>query len=86
MIDFGCSGVGDPACDMVIAWTLLAGESRAAFRAGLAVDAATWARGRGWALWKALILLAGHVGTNAVEAGSVRRVIDQVLAEDERSP
>ena len=33
VIDFGTSGVGDPACDVVIAWTLLSGESRDAFRA-----------------------------------------------------
>jgi aminoglycoside phosphotransferase (APT) family kinase protein len=55
VLDFGSSGVGDPACDCVIAWTFLTGESRARFRAELEADAATWARGRGWALWKALI-------------------------------
>jgi len=48
VIDFGCLGVGDPACDLVIAWNLLRGEGRDAFRAALPVDAATWARGRGW--------------------------------------
>ena len=32
VIDFGCSAVGDPACDLAIAWTLFHGESRAAFR------------------------------------------------------
>ena len=42
----------------VNAYTLLEGESRTAFRSALAVDDATWARGRGWALWKALITLA----------------------------
>jgi aminoglycoside phosphotransferase (APT) family kinase protein len=55
VIDFGTCGVGDPACDAVIAWTLLRGEARAAFRDALGADDATWARGRGWALWKALI-------------------------------
>lgn len=55
VIDFGTSGVGDPACDTAIFWTLLTGDARAAFRAGLPVDDATWARGRGWALWKSLI-------------------------------
>ena len=44
VIDFGSSGVGDPACDMVIAWTFLAGESRDAFRADAA--ASTPAPGR----------------------------------------
>ncbi|MEY2475490.1 MAG: hypothetical protein QOG87_805 [Actinomycetota bacterium] len=47
VIDFGCSAVGDPACDLVMAWSFLEGESRAAFRDGLPFDDATWARGRG---------------------------------------
>jgi len=85
VIDFGSSGVGDPACDVTIAWTLLSGGSREAFRAALPVDAATWARGRGWALWKALITLAAHVDTNPVEAATARRVVDAVLADHERS-
>ncbi len=55
VIDFGCLAVGDPACDTVIAWTFLFGESREAFRTYLPVDEGTWIRGRGWALWKALI-------------------------------
>ncbi|WP_331715199.1 phosphotransferase [Micromonospora narathiwatensis] len=50
VIDFGCCGMGDPACDLAVAWTLLSGPSRAAFRAALGVDDATWARGRGWVL------------------------------------
>ncbi|WP_308208415.1 aminoglycoside phosphotransferase family protein [Paractinoplanes aksuensis] len=54
VIDFGTCGVGDPACDLAIAWTLLTGDGREAFRERLSVDDAMWARGRGWALWKAL--------------------------------
>lgn len=79
VIDFGSSGVGDPACDLCVAWTLFDGESREAFRATLALDDATLARGRGWALWKALITLARHLGTNPVEAEKARHVIDEVL-------
>jgi aminoglycoside phosphotransferase (APT) family kinase protein len=55
VIDFGTSGVGDPACDLVIAWTFFSGDSRSAFRDAVQQDTATWARARGWALWKALI-------------------------------
>ncbi|MDG4824213.1 aminoglycoside phosphotransferase family protein [Asanoa sp. WMMD1127] len=58
VIDFGTSGVGDPACDTVIAWTFLDAPARVAFKEALGVDDATWQRGRGWALWKALITLA----------------------------
>jgi aminoglycoside phosphotransferase (APT) family kinase protein len=78
VIDFGSSGVGDPACDMVIAWTLLAGASRATFRDELDVDAATWSRGRGWALWKALITLAWHVEPDTPDANRTRRQIVQI--------
>ena len=81
VIDFGSSGVGDPACDTVIAWTFLSGPSRARFRAALDVDRATWSRGRGWALWKALISLVGHLERDAPEAALARRDIDQVVAD-----
>ncbi|MBM7799037.1 aminoglycoside phosphotransferase (APT) family kinase protein [Microlunatus panaciterrae] len=81
VIDFGTSGVGDPACDVVIAWTLLAGRSRDAFRGSLGVDAATWSRGRGWALWKALITLVGLLESDPAAAAEPRRVIAEVLAD-----
>jgi aminoglycoside phosphotransferase (APT) family kinase protein len=81
VIDFGCSGVGDPACDLTIAWTLLSGESREAFRSALPLDAATWRRGRGWALWKALITYVGSLETDPAAAAMARRVIDDVLDE-----
>ena len=84
VIDFGTSGVGDPACDLYIAWTLLEGESREAFRAALPLDDATWARGRGWTLWKALITLARHIDTDPRQARVARRVIDEVLADHKR--
>jgi aminoglycoside phosphotransferase (APT) family kinase protein len=50
VIDFGLIGVGDPACDLMVAWTYLSAEARAVFRDLLAADDATWSRGRGWAL------------------------------------
>jgi aminoglycoside phosphotransferase (APT) family kinase protein len=50
IIDFDHVGVGDPACDMMIAWTMLSDAERPAFRARLRIDDATWERGRGWAL------------------------------------
>ena len=81
VIDFGSSGVGDPACDVVIAWTFLAGRSRDAFRSALGVDAGTWARGRGWALWKALITLVGHLERGSASAALPRRDIERVLAD-----
>ena len=84
VIDFGSCGVGDPACDTVIAWTYLAGPARDRFRAALDVDGATWARGRGWALWKALITLVGQLDGGDRAAPATRHVIGEILADHAR--
>ena len=84
VLDFGSSGLGDPACDLVIAWTFLSGASRERFRAELGLDAATWSRGRGWALWKALITLVGYLERDSPGAAAPRRDIEQVLADRAR--
>ena len=83
VIDFGCLGVGDPACDLMVAWTYLSAETRDVFRAGLPVDDATWARGRGWALSFGLIALPYYQSTNPVLAGIARYAIDEALADHE---
>lgn len=80
VIDFGTCGVGDPACDLVIAWTFFSGRSRETFRQRVDQDKATWARARGWALWKALISLAG-IDANQQAVAANQRIIDDVLAE-----
>jgi aminoglycoside phosphotransferase (APT) family kinase protein len=79
VIDFGTCGVGDPACDLAIAWTMLTAESRHAFRQRLLVDEAAWARGRGWALWKTLVACAYTVGDD--EVASARRVLAEIFSE-----
>ena len=55
VIDFGSCGIGDPACDLTIAWTVFEGRARAAFKQVIGLDAATWTRSAGWGLWKALL-------------------------------
>ena len=55
VIDFGILGTGDPACDLVMAWTFFDSKSRKAFKEEMGLDDTTWQRGKGWALWKALI-------------------------------
>jgi aminoglycoside phosphotransferase (APT) family kinase protein len=81
VIDFGGLGVGDPACDVMAAWAVFTGESRATFRAALGVDDDTWARGRGWALSFALIALPYYEETNRVLADLARRTIAEVLTD-----
>jgi aminoglycoside phosphotransferase (APT) family kinase protein len=85
VIDFGGLGVGDPACDLIVAWELVSGEHRERFRAALRVDDATWARGRGWALSIALIGLPYYLESNADFVRYARRMLDEVLADHERA-
>ncbi len=72
---------GDPACDLQVAWNLLTPAARARFRQRLAVDDATWERGRGWALSVALIQLPYYRDTNPGLAANSRHTIAAVLAD-----
>ncbi|SDM12794.1 Predicted kinase, aminoglycoside phosphotransferase (APT) family [Nonomuraea maritima] len=84
VIDFGTCGVGDPSCDLAIAWTQLTADGREAFRDRLAVDDATWARGRGWALWKTLVTCANSLGHADEEATNARRVLSEIFSDGVR--
>lgn len=54
VIDFGQLAIGDPACDLVIAWNFFSGKSREVFKNKVALDRNTWIRALGWAFWKTL--------------------------------
>lgn len=84
VIDFGGLNVGDPACDLQPAWNLFAGPSRARFRDELAVDDASWLRGRGWALLQAVVALPYYWDTNPGMVRQASHAVAQVLAD--RSP
>ena len=81
VIDFGTSGVGDPACDLVITWTSFAGAAREVFRDAMAADDGAWARARAWTLWKALITAAQSVRDGGQPDPDQLRVIADVLAD-----
>lgn len=81
VIDFGGVGIGDPASDLIIAWSLFTGAARGVLREAIAVDPATWARGRGWALSWAVIARAYYRKTNRALAVVAGRTIREVLAE-----
>ena len=84
VIDFGTSGVGDPACDLVIAWTMFSGASREAFRRAVAQDEGMWARARGWALWKSLLVLAEFLDGGGALAEANRRIVADLIDEHVR--
>lgn len=84
VIDFGCMGAGDPACDLVIVWTLLRGKSREIFKEQVDLDLNTWARARGWALWKALFEAVEALNDKSTPDSLIQqRIISDILFEHE---
>ena len=81
VIDFGGLNVGDPACDLQPAWNVFAGESRERFLTELAVDYASWLRGRGWALYQAVSALPYYWDTNPGMIRQATHALTQVLAD-----
>ncbi|PPE03047.1 aminoglycoside phosphotransferase family protein [Holospora curviuscula] len=79
VIDFGGAAVGDPACDLVIAWTYLKGKARKIFISEMDMDPDTWLRARAWALWKATFELCQIADKNRADADGQRRIIDEVM-------
>ncbi len=81
VIDFGQLAIGDPACDLTIAWTFFKEKDREVFQEMLSLDAGTWARGLAWTLWKALVVAAGFTNPNNFESARAWRIIEEVLAD-----
>jgi aminoglycoside phosphotransferase (APT) family kinase protein len=81
VIDFGGVGVGDPAADVIAAWSVFGRAGRGVFRAALEVDDGTWERARGFALHQAALIVPYYGETNPGFAASARRTIEEVLAD-----
>ncbi|MEU0788172.1 aminoglycoside phosphotransferase family protein [Streptomyces sp. NPDC006173] len=79
VIDFGGLGIGDPACDMTVAFTSMSAASRDVFGSALGVDDATWTRGRGWALTTALNAYTSYADTDPRVAAQTTRQITEAL-------
>ena len=81
VVDFGCVGVGDPACDVAVAWKVLSPETRDSFRCALSVDEPTWSRARGWTVSQALGALAYYTPeSNPSLFAEARRWLADALA------
>ncbi|MEM9550293.1 MAG: aminoglycoside phosphotransferase family protein [Pseudomonadota bacterium] len=74
VIDFGLLAVGDPACDLSIAYSWFGAEARSVFQKTMDLDRGIWSRAVGWALWKALIIRA-KAGLSVAEREASARVL-----------
>jgi aminoglycoside phosphotransferase (APT) family kinase protein len=84
IIDFGGLGIGDPACDLVIAWTFLRGKSREIFKQKIDLDNDTWVRAQAWCLWKATFELCQLEDKSSLSARQQNHIIQEVLTESKR--
>lgn len=81
VIDFGQMAVGDPACDLSIAWTFFHGDSRAAFCQALPLDPETWRRAKAWTLWKALVTAAGFTDPENFESKRSWQILSELISK-----
>jgi aminoglycoside phosphotransferase (APT) family kinase protein len=83
VIDFGAMGAGDPACDGIAGWIVFDADARAVYRRTLGVDDATWARGRGWALFTAVMAYPYYLNRSPSIMARTRRTLAAVLSDED---
>lgn len=81
VIDWGTLNVGDPACDLLAAWNVFSGTSRAVYLEALSVDDDTWLRGRGWAIYQAVVALPYYRDTNPGMVRQANRALAEVITD-----
>jgi aminoglycoside phosphotransferase (APT) family kinase protein len=81
VIDFGAVGVGDPAADVIAAWSVFNAAGRDEFRAALDVDDGTWLRAQGFALLQAAMIIPYYGETNPGFVALAKRTFEQIIAD-----
>ena len=81
IIDFSCMGLGDPSCDLIVAWNLLGASDRTLFRELLQVDEGTWRRGQAWALSQSLLILPYYKNTNPDLVAIANYTLGEIFAD-----
>ena len=81
ILDFGGAGIGDPAIDVVAAWSVFGKDGRDTFLSTLNVDDGTWARGRGFALHQALLIIPYYHETNPAFVAMAKRTVREIIAD-----
>ena len=81
VIDFGGIGVGDPAADVIAAWSVFSHAGRGVFRAALEVEDGTWNRARGVALHQAALIIPYYAESNPGFVAPAKRTVEEILAD-----
>jgi aminoglycoside phosphotransferase (APT) family kinase protein len=80
IIDWGLSGVGDGACDLLSAWTMFEAGAREMFRKSMGVSDAQWLRGAGWALSMAVIYLP-YAYENGLRCDMSEKMVERLMKD-----
>lgn len=82
VIDFGGTGYGDPALDVIPAWTILTDkEARKLFKELLSVDENTYLRARGLALHQAALIIPYYKESNPAFTQMAIETMKEILAD-----
>ena len=81
VLDFGGAGSGDPAADLIAAWSVFGPIGRTVYRAALEPDDGAWERARGYALHQALLIIPYYPLTNPGFVTLARRTVEQILSD-----
>lgn len=81
VIDFGSAGVGDPAADIIPAWSVFGTAGRDRYRQRLDSGDGSWERARGVALHQAALIIPYYAESNPEFAASAIRTVEQVVAD-----
>jgi aminoglycoside phosphotransferase (APT) family kinase protein len=81
IIDWGCAGVGDPACEAMLAWSLPSGARRR-YRTLLNFDDATWARARGWVVEQTVFYIPYYAKSLPLAVDQAMRRLNEALLAD----
>jgi aminoglycoside phosphotransferase (APT) family kinase protein len=81
VLDWGGAGIGDPAADVIAAWTLFGAVGRDRYRNALSVDDETWNRARGFALHQAAMIISYYRQTNPAFVAQAVRTVEQIIAD-----
>ena len=81
IIDWSSAGVGDPACEAMLAWSLPQ-TARRMYRNALGFDDACWARARGWVVEQTVLYIPYYAETLPLAVDQALRRLNAALLAD----
>ena len=81
IIDWSGAGVGDPACEAMLAWSLPSDAHRI-YRRALGFDDATWARARGWVVEQTVFYIPYYAKSLPFAVDQAVRRLSEALVAD----